>query len=506
VLLGGFAACARYLHSPRSSISLSSALVDAHGPSLDMLLGETDVLGLGLSVAAVGKQKSKQGGSVDDNGGGESPADTSGNSSSGVHVTGGEKKGGGILAIVGSLTKGDADKAKEVAAEGAKEVLGDITRKLSTFREMTMATFKKTVATASNAGKAPVAGGDKSVDNNVDTADKERTTKTSKKNRKGGSARSRKGSSDSVAKASGAGDGDAPTFTIDSEEDEEEGERKEREDREGDDARDDDDQDGVDEEQHGNLNPGNKNGGEPVSEPEDPNRISISRTEEEKALALAMHHLSGLKAGDEIALTRESLPGAILFPAIKVDDEADDVIAASTHSNPMLAASNAGPISASGGSVNAFPEVKKSNRLLHRFLVVTRERFIVLDSGGGGVGSRGRVLSNHHLTELMKMTFRKQDPDTVTLYFVSYDRIPKTKQFRVNKRKEFIECLQVMYLDSKPCTSNCIFPTLTDIKFTVFRNTCSASNNKRRPTITTSDIIFSIRRNLRGGCRAQRNS
>lgn len=36
----------------------------------------------------------------------------------------------------------------------------------------------------------------------------------------------------------------------------------------------------------------------------------------------------------------------------------------------------------------------------HRFLVVTPERLLVVDSGGGGVGSTATVKGNHHLTEV----------------------------------------------------------------------------------------------------------
>ncbi len=55
----------------------------------------------------------------------------------------------------------------------------------------------------------------------------------------------------------------------------------------------------------------------------------------------------------------------------------------------------------------------------HRFLVVTLERFLVLDSKGRGVGSPAVVKSNHHLTELHKMTFRKKDPELITLHFLT---------------------------------------------------------------------------------------
>ena len=43
----------------------------------------------------------------------------------------------------------------------------------------------------------------------------------------------------------------------------------------------------------------------------------------------------------------------------------------------------------------------------------------------------------------MKMTFKKKDPELVTLYFVSPD-IPtgKARQYRVSKRQEFVTALQ----------------------------------------------------------------
>jgi hypothetical protein len=97
---------------------------------------------------------------------------------------------------------------------------------------------------------------------------------------------------------------------------------------------------------------------------------------------------------------------------------------------------------------------------LHRFIVLTKERIIVLDSGGGGVGSEALVKSNHHLTELVKLTFRKRDPELITL-FVTHDiagaeaaedldahsrgAVPaamKTKQYRLAKRDELVEMLQ----------------------------------------------------------------
>ena len=86
---------------------------------------------------------------------------------------------------------------------------------------------------------------------------------------------------------------------------------------------------------------------------------------------------------------------------------------------------------------------------VHRYLVITKERFIVLDSQGKGVGSVATVKSNHHLTELIKITFKKRDPELVTLFVANpnggdSDGLKK-HQYRVVKRKEFVETLQVIY-------------------------------------------------------------
>jgi hypothetical protein len=47
---------------------------------------------------------------------------------------------------------------------------------------------------------------------------------------------------------------------------------------------------------------------------------------------------------------------------------------------------------------------------------------------------------------MMKMTFRKKDPELVTLFFAD-NEIPggKPRQYRVSKRQEFINALQVIY-------------------------------------------------------------
>lgn len=169
--------------------------------------------------------------------------------------------------------------------------------------------------------------------------------------------------------------------------------------------------------------------------------ISVAKTEAEKQFALAQHRLSGLQKADTIEITKDNFPGAILFPALKykyVDEKEEEAIQA------------------------------------HRYLVVTPERLIVLDSGGGGVGStvrgayllllarspnnqmrslecslryvgvladvQARVKSNHHLTELLKMTFRKKDPDLVSIYYArGPGEPPRVNRYRISKKQEFVE-------------------------------------------------------------------
>lgn len=44
----------------------------------------------------------------------------------------------------------------------------------------------------------------------------------------------------------------------------------------------------------------------------------------------------------------------------------------------------------------------------------------------------------------MKMTFKKKDPELVTLFFVAPDLpLGKPRQYRVSKRQEFVSALQV---------------------------------------------------------------
>jgi hypothetical protein len=175
-----------------------------------------------------------------------------------------------------------------------------------------------------------------------------------------------------------------------------------------------------------------------ASIPETTTTISVTKTEAEKQQALAVHRLSGVKKGDELTIAKETFPGAILFPAMKekeVLDEEGQLIMVPGPDGETLQ-----PVTCS----------------VHRYLVITKERFIVLDSQGKGVGSTATVKSNHHLTELIKITFKKRDPELVTLFYASPQSDEtaglKSHQYRVIKRKEFVDTLQVSSLaSSSPC-------------------------------------------------------
>ena len=421
VLDGGFAAAAEFLHSPASPLSLSSALVDAHGPSLDALLGEVDVLGTGKGAA--GKEK------VSNTSANERVDPTGNNASS----TSADKRWDTGLFNFAAI--GGPDKVKEAAAEGALEVLDGLGKKFNSLKSVTVATFKKTVLSAQGSTVT-----EEESDSSPFAGLLGRRASTSEVGAKKGTNDEKKKLPNRTnrAKSEGNKGSSGPKFTIDSDDEEDEAAHEAHEgagddhySNEGGDTNDE-----VDSESHGMHGDDMKR----VSEPEDPNKISIVKSDAEKAQALAMHYLSGLKRDDSIAITKESLPGAVLFPAIKIEDPDDEEVSkpqeqvSESKDNSILDPSSSGT-----SSTPLLPKPK----LQHRFLVVTRERFIVLDSKGGGVGSLARVVANHHLTELLKMTFRKKDPDTVTLYFVSSDRSPKTKLFRVSKRQDFVDCLQV---------------------------------------------------------------
>jgi hypothetical protein len=121
-----------------------------------------------------------------------------------------------------------------------------------------------------------------------------------------------------------------------------------------------------------------------------------------------MHKLSGLKRGDIITLSKENLPGAVLFPAlvckqaniytkaVGADHQAPNGSGDLDYKNEDGFNDNYETRSTEG--TNSISSLQVTNE--HRFLAITRERFLVLDSGGKGVGHPAVVKSNNHLTEV----------------------------------------------------------------------------------------------------------
>eukprot|EP01039_Chlorochromonas_danica_P005573 gene5572-6136_t len=179
---------------------------------------------------------------------------------------------------------------------------------------------------------------------------------------------------------------------------------------------------GVDDEEDDGMGPRHRS-------VEDTDKINISRTDAERAQALAFHKMAGLKKGDSIVICRAELPGSILFPAHKVKTVAVSIDADKAERKAELLDGN-----------NTVPKEKEVE--LPRYLVVSRERFLVLDARGGGVGSQAIVKSNRHLTELAKMTFRKKDPELITLHFLSDQGKLKPSLYRIKKHGDFARTLQ----------------------------------------------------------------
>jgi hypothetical protein len=158
----------------------------------------------------------------------------------------------------------------------------------------------------------------------------------------------------------------------------------------------------------------------------------VSKTEAEKAEAIAVHRLNGLKSGDLVTISKQDLPGTVLFPATKYRT-----------SNTL-----------EGNSEVSVQELET------RFLVISRERFLVLRTTKGttmGVGGQATVVLNEHLTQLLRMTFRKRDPEMVTMYFSTNGSeenynideddedstsVERVRRYRVSKRAELVSSLQ----------------------------------------------------------------
>ena len=131
----------------------------------------------------------------------------------------------------------------------------------------------------------------------------------------------------------------------------------------------------------------------PQSTPPRPKKEPVPLTAaEQESLALAQHRIAGLTKGDEVIFDADHLPDTILFMAIKL--------------KPNKTAAKFGLSSV-------------AERKLLRCVGVNRERLLVFDTFGETVklGSKGRVKSNHHLTELVKLTFpRARERDVVALH------------------------------------------------------------------------------------------
>ena len=205
----------------------------------------------------------------------------------------------------------------------------------------------------------------------------------------------------------------------------------------------------------------------PLSSPSPVKAVPNPRvhTEAERALALAMHRLNGLRRGDEITIAKEHLPGAVLFPANKFTTVHVEPLESVLHLPASSSSTEEEEVKQEQEEPEpAAPQVQV--RLQPRFLVVSRERFLVLrvlpassQSGTSAmsVGAKAVVTLNVHLTQLLRMAFRKRDPELVTFVFAC-DGTPATmdveeddddsteservQRFRVSKKKELIEALQ----------------------------------------------------------------
>jgi len=146
---------------------------------------------------------------------------------------------------------------------------------------------------------------------------------------------------------------------------------------------------------------------------------------EQESLALAQHRIAGLTKGDEVIFDADHLPDTVLFMAIKLK------------LNKTAA---------------KFGFSSVAERKLLRCVGVNRKRLLVFDTYGETVklGSKGRVKSNHHLTELVKLTFpRARERDVVALHIragmsgAGADELAlKTNTYKVPRAESMIAKLQ----------------------------------------------------------------
>lgn len=172
--------------------------------------------------------------------------------------------------------------------------------------------------------------------------------------------------------------------------------------------------------------------------------ISVSKSESEKSQALAFHRMAGLKKGNTITISRDELPGCSIFPCTKwkeifIDNEAESLkelkqleqdgkkeneeesepTKQEQDNNLLLDFGEESSLESNNkknddektteesSSSNHYnlpplpsPRIIKKKLLVNRYLVVSKERLIVLEPHGEGIGSLATVKSNHHLTEV----------------------------------------------------------------------------------------------------------
>jgi len=142
---------------------------------------------------------------------------------------------------------------------------------------------------------------------------------------------------------------------------------------------------------------------------------------------LAQHRIAGLQKGQEVTFDSKNLPDTVLFTCIKL--------------KPMLSKSM-------GFNLGSLAEKK-----LLRCIGVNRERVLVFDTRGQATkfGVKAIVKSNHHLTELVKLTFpRAREPDVIAMHIragispdAPIDQVAlKSKIYKVPRAQQLIKALQ----------------------------------------------------------------
>jgi hypothetical protein len=389
ILDGGFSAAARHLLRQDSPFKLSTSLVDINPESLDRLLGP-GTCERHLAIKKTVRPSATSASLLDPHKSGDYQSE--GSTAAGIMNL---SSMGSFVASLGAITTPSNQDTPHVSSAA---VLEDIGKKFTMFGSSTFATLKKSVNTVGAMGVvAAVAGAGYSTNTAGSGSDHNGDRSVDSAAHEGSTWRD----VDEEGKNS-------LTFVIDEEEE--------------------------DDSQHDRkASPESSNASRLAASIPDTHKVNVSRSEAEKKQALALHKLSGVRKGDQVVICRDTFPGAVLFPAMKekeVKDEAGQLIMVPGPDGETLQ-----PVTSS----------------IHRYLVITKERFIVLDSNGLGVGATAIVKSNHHLTELVKITFKKRDPELVTL-FISSPGTPasysgeegvKKHQYRVAKRKDFVTTLQV---------------------------------------------------------------